>query len=520
MESFRLLKFFGVVCCPTLFVLVPFVSTSCEVNDKFVGTDIGGLNNYFNYQSLTNELLVKEVWKIKNSNDEIKKNLLKQKTILLSSGAKVNDQSFNQSAWEAVSKFSKEIDNRDNSYFETFIMNQSNQNDAYDYALAKNYNIWILTGFQQANFLKTWLKIGRNNDKFIKNNIKVIAVDWYNDSLVKKGRILGLNFRTQEASFVASYGASQLLYKINQEDSKKFVNPYFSSFGGADFSGITNFNYGFYEGLRQFNEDVINNYKVSSNKIYLDTGFASTPDARNKVKNIVDGDDSLPQVILPVAGALTANTIDAVKEKKSNQWVVGVDTDQSLAFPNDKKYLLTSIEKRISIAVYKALVVLYGLSDYDDNVMNNFLGNDHFINDRGLIVNKTTNELENFNVEGGYLSGFVGISKSTLDSNLKLKNGKTYAQSYDEIVENTWKEFYGSKNSVGRFNEQKTSTNKGLKPSEETIRDFSDAINALNNTEENIKKILALKNVAFGYMTFSNLNNYFNPIINIINRRS
>ena len=37
--------------------------------------------------------------------------------------------------------------------------------------------------------------------------------------------------------------------------------------------------------------------------------------------------------------------------------------------------------------------------------------------------------------------------------------------------------------------------------------------------EANIKQVLALKNVAFGYMNNQNLKNYFEPILKLINEQ-
>lgn len=520
----RLSIFFGIM---TPALLQIFLTMSCSKNLKYVKSDIGGLNNYFNSDNLDNKnqvLIDKADWIRKNGNINQKK-LLDQRTILITASGRVNDQSFNQSTWEAVSKFSKEINNDSNSYFETLVINQATQNDAYDYAVHKDYKIWILTGFQQGILFKSWLSIGKNKENFDKKGIKIITVDWYNDSLTEPGRLLGLNFRTQEAAFVSSYSAAKLLNEINKENSTRFVNPYLTSFAGGDFSGATNFNYGFYDGLRQFNED--NDYKVNVNKVVLNTGFSSTPDARYTIKNIVDGNgdtEGEPQVILPVAGSLTGTTLDAIKEKKSNQWVIGVDTDQALAFPNDTKYLLTSIEKRIAIAVYKALVSLYGLNDGKYDTINIFKDTEYEINLEdikdvegnvipiGSII--SNNKLSSANIQGGYASGFVGTSKSTLNPNLKLKNGKTYAQRYDEILNEIEDEFYGKDKKSGRLNTP-IGTQNGLKPSQGTINNFKKAIE--NNSDKNA--ILALKNVLFGYMTSDNLTTYFEPIISEINKR-
>lgn len=535
-------------------VISPIALTiSCSENEKYTSSDIGGLNNYFNHNEKENKKLIDQANKIRKGNDVDAKNILNQKTILLTTGGAVTDQSFNQSVWEAMSKFSKEINNDENTYLETKVISQAQANISYDYAISNGYNIWILTGFQQGDLLTNWLKIGQNSNRFKRNNIKVISVDWFinkeTELLIKPGQVLGLNFRTQEASFTTSYAASKLLKEINEEDSEKYQSKktYFNSFAGGDFSGATNFNYGFYEGLRQFNDDESGKnspwFARSTSPIELDTTFASTIDSRAKVEKEVNGGGNskeLPQIIFPVAGSLTANTIDIVKAKNKGQWVIGVDSDQSLVFQSDKHLLLTSAEKRIAIAIYKALVTMYGLSNFDEKIMEGFLPKDFSINMKTGLIQKDFNGSlfgENYNVNGGYKEGFVGVSKSTLDPKLTFKNNKTYAARFDEIVEETWSEFFGNEKQKGRFLIP-VGTGNGLMPNDKLIEQYNDPNegisfvleNEKNKSEwgnkewnERLKKSIeittSLKNVHVGYMTAKNKDNYFAPMVAIINNQ-
>lgn len=505
--------------------------------------DIGGLRDEFNPNQSENKKLIDFANNIRKSGTEKQKEALTQKTILLTTGGDVRDQSFNQSVWEAMSKFSREIGNPNNSYFETKSISDAAQCDAYDYALSKGYKVWILTGFQQGELLKTWLRIGKNKERFANEGVRVITVDWFADKemeeLTPQGSIMGLNFETQQAAFVAAYSAAKLLKEINQENNNLYNNAKFNTFGGGDFAGVTNFNYGFIEGIRQFNEDVLefnknsnvkHNYFVapSSDSIELSTGFAPTIDSRAKVELQVD--HNKPQVVFPVAGSLTANAIDFIKAKKSGQWVIGVDTNQALAFPNDKGLLLTSVEKRISIAIYKALAVVYGVAGFDSEKMDSFLPQGYSFNiETGFFesVNKAgKKETKNCDVKKGYDASFVGTSKSTLSSDLKFKNGTTYAQRYDEITSQTWDEFFGTKDKVGRFDlsvnqteeyegfDKQMISKKGLLPSQTIIDNFITSITAEIKPDELttiISNILSLKNVKIGFMTAGNKSTYFDP---------
>ena len=512
-------------------------TVSCS-NQKYSNNDIGGLNQWFNPGQNENKKLINYVDQINHSNNEKAKNLLKQKTILLTSGGSIGDFSFNQSAWEAISKFSKEIGNKDNEVFQVISISEAEQFNAYDYAIAKGFKIWVLTGFQQEWLLRNWLKTGRNLERFKNNKINVIALDWFpgddpEDVLSQiKGSVLGINFRSQEAAFTASYAAAELMEQINKSnpDSFKADDNLFNSFGGFDIGGITNFNYGFYEGLRQHNEDNISQNRDyllrATSPINLNTTFTLNNGSKVAVQNQVNGVNDQkkpPKVIFPVAGELIANVIDLIKQKKSDQWVIGVDTNQALVFATDKAKILTSVEKKIAIAIYKALLTLYQLDGYENNNKSfSLLPNGYHFNDDNLIVNEKNN-LTNFNAIKGYKDGFVDVAKSTLDQNLRFQNGSTYAQKYDEIVANTWDEFFGNENKKlkGRFNINKSESEnnkKGLKPTEDEIKMFEQAIADSNNlSKENIEAILNLKNVLFGSLTQNNQKNYFEPTLDLIN---
>ena len=557
----------------TTITVLPFV-ISCS-QSRYATTDIGGLKNEFNPDSDYNDQLIAKAKAIRAGNDQKAKELLKAKTILLAAAGSHNDYSFNQSAWEAISKFSIEVGMDDNTYFETKSISDAEQTDAYDYAMAKGFKFWILTGFYQEGLLGRWLIKGNNLERFLKNKIVVLTVDWYpgdqpkvdpdNVDPVKlafekiTGHVFALNFRTQEAAFVASYAAAQLLNEINQDDPQKYQSEktLFNSFAGGDFSGATNFNYGFYEGMRQFNQDMkmglinktnINPYFIRSTSISsqapveLKTGFVLTNDVKATIERQVAGfsDQPAPQVIFPVAGSLIGATIDRIKAAKNGQWIIGVDTDQSKTFANDQQLILTSVEKKISISVYKALITLYGLN-YNDDV--NLLDKDYQFDDDRLI--SKNHQAFNFNTVGGYDKKAVGLSQSTLDYSLVFKNKKdddgkplTYAKRYDQISKSVEEKFFGNQ---GRFNQDSNTNTNGLKPDESTIQNYQlaigkewDAIKAKdyglngqhwNNLAErnqavarNIEKIMALKNVLFGYMSADNQENYFAPIVDQINK--
>lgn len=522
----KIKKVFSTSVILTSLSFIPIVLVnSCGFNKEFYSNnDIGGLTDWLGQTKDRVEAKAKEIRAKESGNINVgtenemsieqAKKLLNQKTILISTGGKVNDNSFNQLVWETVSSFSKSIGNNKNRYYETQAIDQNMQNDAYNYAINNGFKIWILTGFQQETLLGNWLKIGKNKERFDKAGIKIITVDWYSNSLTQPGRLLGLNFKTQESSFVVGYSASKLVSEIYPGiDDKSIKNRYFNTFAGGDFSGATNFNYGFYEGLRKWNsEQIDNSTKVASTTVSknvsvdLNTSFAITNDSRAKVNNAIDGYSSqnAPKVSMPVAGSLTSIALDRVQEKKSEQWIVGVDTDMAKSFNTMKDLILTSSEKKISIALYKALSTFYGLSEeLDGNKINDIRmvwDNENYLiqqKQQNRNINDNLSLVSNYNFVGGYSEDFVSVSKSTLNPNLKfaadhkiesLRN-KTYAQRFDEIVVETWNKFFGEDKKSGEFEKNK--------PSELEIYNGP----------------IFFNNPKYGGMTANNLDNYFNLAI-------
>ncbi len=329
-----------------------------------------------------------------------------RKTILLTAGGSVNDKAFNQSALESMKLYQKQagiLDDGTISYKET--IEDEKLSAAYTYALDNNFKTWVLTGFQQGEFLGVWLENPANKAAFIEQGIIVVGIDWDGSTILPEGQFLGLGFKTQESSWVVGYAASEYLSTTD--------TPYLSSFGGGVFDGVVDFNNGFLQGMLDWNT---NNPKtpvrfhsgnMETDKIVLNTGFESTSDAMQIVKDIVGTSDSKsPKIILPVAGSLGATTLDDIKAKKSGQMIIGVDSNQALAFPSDKETFFSSVEKKVAVGVYKALMLIAGIP-------LDFISADKETNDKGFEGAFAINAKNAF-VKYGFDKGLVGYSPSTL----------------------------------------------------------------------------------------------------------
>ena len=370
-----------------------FLLTSCSTSDEYP-FDMGISEETSNYYG--------EKINAKASEAPEKTN---RKTMLITAAGRVDDKSFNQSVWESMLLYKEQagITNKQTITFRT-TENDSELPSAYDQALSGGYKTWVLTGFQQEELFKTWLARTGNTEKFIASKVIVVGVDWNGSSFIPKGQFFGLGFKSQEASWVVGYAASKFLSTTDK--------PYLSSFGGGIFDGVTDFNNGFLQGMLDWNTaNPLKKVKFySGNKpadsINLLTGFVITPESIQTVEDIVGIGEDVPQIIMPVSGSLTTTTIDNINDKQSSQMIVGVDSDQSLAFLNDKGKFFSSVEKKVAVGVYKALILLADIPlDFKTTTTD----------DAGFESTFVANQ-ENAYVEYGFDKGLVGYSPSTLSN--------------------------------------------------------------------------------------------------------
>ena len=384
--------------------------TSCSDtanNGEIFNVDIPQETKTYYGEKITNKL----------NDDPVSMN---RKTMLITAGALVNDKSFNQETWGALQVFKEQAKITDK---ETITYRETTENSKlspmYDQALSGGYKTWILTGFQHIDNFGSWLKQSDNQAKFIASEAVIVGVDWDGTGFVPKGQFFGLGFESQEASWVVGHAASEYLSASNKP-------PHLSSFGGGVFEGVTDFNNGFLQGMLDWN--IANQLKkvkfysgnAQASTIDLNTGFdPSAAGTIDKVVNVIGTSKESAQIILPVAGGLIGVAIDDIKNKKSSQMVIGVDTNQSLAFPQEKNMFFSSIEKKVAMAIYKTVVMLSGIPlDFVSETG---------ITDVGFQKDFVEKQKSKF-IAYGFDKGFVGYSSSTLageeanKANLSLKN--------------------------------------------------------------------------------------------------
>ena len=479
------LKVFGILSGTISAIIAPTFSMACISDNILAKTNISEVQTYFS--SEVREQIYQEV----QSNEILKDYILNNKIIQITTAGKVTDNSFNQMTWEAISEFSRNVGfNLDmSSYKETKSMSTNEIHQAYSDALNKQYKIWVLTGWQHSSFFQSWIQI--------------------------PGTCISLNFRTQESSFLIGYAISQYLNeKYPDDETKKIIN----TTAGTDTAGSTNFCYGFLEGIRAWNKEqtdetkkIFSNVYKADSKVFLETTYEpNNPLTRNEFTLSITGQgkeifkEQAPTIVMPVAADWSNTAANIIKEtnKLDQQWVVGVDSNMAISYgPTYAPYFITSSEKRIGIATYKALCFLLGISQTLS--LPELYPNS---NETNWIINLESKKIEQNSVEsnmivnGGIELGFVGASPSTLSN-------ESDAKRFDAIIEETKNKFFGENSSENLLN----TVDQAL------LAKYNEAKLSNNIAEYNLA-VFNLANVLYGEMNANN-KEYFNLVVSEINKR-
>lgn len=507
------LKVFGILSGTISAIIAPTFSMACISDNILAKTNISEVQTYFS--SEVREQIYQEV----QSNEILRDYILNNKIIQITTAGKVTDNSFNQMTWEAISEFSRNVGfNLDmSSYKETKSMSTNEIHQAYSDALNKQYKIWVLTGWQHSSFFQSWIQIPVYRQKFKEQNIKIISIDWDATQIseLDPGTCISLNFRTQESSFLIGYAISQYLNEKYPDDpTKKIVN----TTAGTDTAGSTNFSYGFLEGIRAWNNEqtdetkkIFSNVYKEDSKVFLETTYESNnPLTRNEFTLSITGQgkeifkEQAPTIVMPVAADWSNTAANIIKEtnKLDQQWVVGVDSNMAISYgPTYAPYFITSSEKRIGIATYKALCFLLGISQTLS--LPELYPNS---NETNWIINLESTKIEQNSVEsnivvnGGIELGFVGASPSTLSN-------KEDAKRFDAIIKETKNKFFGENSSENLLN----TVDQAL------LAKYNEAKLSDNIAEYNLA-VFNLANVLYGEMNANN-KEYFNLVVSEINKR-
>lgn len=258
-----------------------------------------------------------------SSDKSTNKNMDSEKTLKIGMVADIggiNDESFNQSAWEGLQKAEKDLG------VEVKVI-ESKQASEYltnmESLLDEDVDLVIGVG----NTMKDDIKKEAENypDKQF-----IIIDETYEDGIPQN--VTPILFRENEAAYLTGLIAG----KTTQTNKVGFL-------GGMQFPNVARFEYGYIAGVKDSNPQA----EVKSQ-------YAGTFGDAAKGKSIANqmytnGVD----IILSAAGATGLGAIESAKEQ--NKYAIGVDRDQSSLAPEN---VLTSALKKVDVGVYDTIKAL------------------------------------------------------------------------------------------------------------------------------------------------------------------
>lgn len=228
----------------------------------------------------------------------------------------VNDQSFNQSAWEGLEEFSKKTGAKV-SYLES--TQESDYAPNLDKQVEEGKNLVWGIGFAMADAVKESAEMNPEVHYAIIDN----AYDETPENLT------GVVFNAQDPSFMVGY-ISALSTKV---DKVGFV-------GGMHSAVIDQFEYGYRAGVAYGAKEI--GKKIDVKVQYAESFSDSAKGKAIATKMYSDGCD----IVFHAAGNVGTGVIEAAKE--AGKFAIGVDRDQSDLAPEN---VLTSALKLVNVAI-------------------------------------------------------------------------------------------------------------------------------------------------------------------------
>ncbi len=230
----------------------------------------------------------------------------------------VNDQSFNQSAWEGVQKCA-DFGATNLKYLE------SKQEGDYitnlDKMVDEGHNIVWGIGFLMADAILDAAK---------KNPTQAFGIIDNDYGAETPANVTGVTFKVEEPSFVAGYIAAA----SSKSGKVGFI-------GGIKIPVIDQFEYGYLAGVAYANKELGKNVTV-------EVQYADSFNDAAKGKSIANSMYAKDvDIIFHAAGGVGIGLFESAVE--NNKFAIGVDSDQSYLAP---KNTLTSVMKLVGQAVY------------------------------------------------------------------------------------------------------------------------------------------------------------------------
>ncbi len=259
----------------------------------------------------------------------------------------IDDKSFNASAWAGVEQAMADF-GVEGKYLES--QNQSDYAKNIQQFLDEKSNLIITVGFLLGVDTATAAKANPDTMFAI---VDYTYPDCFPGAEVGKNcgseteipNVRGLTFQTDEAAMLAGYLAAGMT-KTGKV----------ATYGGLPIPTVTIFMKGFEAGVKYYNMQKGTNVQVlgwnsATGEGTFTNNFESTDDGRRVAESFIqEGAD----IILPVAGPVGLGSAAVCKETGSCL-IIGVDADWYDTAPEYRDVELTSVLKKINVAVYNTI---------------------------------------------------------------------------------------------------------------------------------------------------------------------
>jgi basic membrane protein A len=244
-----------------------------------------------------------------------------------------NDKSFNESVYNGLKQAKVELGvqtaDAESATAEAFAPNLQTMIDA-------NCDVTIAVGF---NLVAAVNEAAKANP-----TVNFVTVDGWSEG---NANLKPINYKMNESSYLAGYLAAAY-------STTKVVGTY----GGMKIDAVTDFMNGFYYGAKKYEAETGTAVKVLGWDPAKKAGDFMGDFAPNSAvsKTIAAGQiQNGADVIMPVAGEQLGALSEAIKESAKNVVMLGVDSDRALNSPEYAPLLLTSVEKRMTKAVFEII---------------------------------------------------------------------------------------------------------------------------------------------------------------------
>ena len=229
--------------------------------------------------------------------------------------AGVNDQSFNQSAWEGLQRAEKEL-GVEVKYLES--KQDSDYATNIETLVDENVDLILGVGMKLADAIK------EGSELYPEQNFVLVDEELKDASNVKS-----ILFKAEESAYLAGLIAG----KTTKTNNVGFI-------GGMELPVIDTFKYGFMAGVKAANPDA---------KVQSQYANSFTDQAKGKaIANQMYGNGA--DIIFTAGGDVGTGAIEAAKEK--GKYAIGVDRDQNYLAPDN---VITSAIKRVDVGIYETV---------------------------------------------------------------------------------------------------------------------------------------------------------------------